>query len=201
MAMNRQPALSAPTVCLARSKKYCLKMLGSRVVPDLLETMNKVFARLTLFSNAFTCAGSVESSTCSSGKPAILPKVSLQHIRTQAGTTHAQQQDVGEVFLLNVSNSGAQFVGMSDLVGSDIEPAHPVGFVRACPERGIVPPEPAHLVACPPVVNVCLNRTGQGLGRLVSLQSVLALISILYSSLLPPEVCQKPRRTGGPRRR
>ena len=63
---------------------------------------------------------------------------------------------------LTSATSGAQFVALSDLVGSDIEPAHPVGFVRACPERGIVPPEPAHLVACPPVVNVCLNRSRSG---------------------------------------
>jgi len=36
------------------SKKYCLKILGSSVDPDLLETMNKVFARSIRFSNAFT---------------------------------------------------------------------------------------------------------------------------------------------------
>ena len=57
MAMKWLPAFSAPTVCFTRSKKYCLKMLGSSVVPDLLETMNNVFARLILFSNALTCAG------------------------------------------------------------------------------------------------------------------------------------------------
>ncbi len=75
MAMKWLPALSAPTTCFVRSKKYCLKMLGSSVLPDLLETMKSVRAISILFSNAFTCAGSVESSTCRSGYPATLPNV------------------------------------------------------------------------------------------------------------------------------
>ena len=50
-------------------------MLGSSVLPDLLETINRVFGISILFSKAFTCAGSVESRTCKSGWPAILPNV------------------------------------------------------------------------------------------------------------------------------
>ena len=75
MAMKRAPASSAPTSCATRSKKYCLRMLGSSVEPDLLETMTSVFFRSTLFSNVLTWAGSVESSTWSSGKPVIFPNV------------------------------------------------------------------------------------------------------------------------------
>jgi hypothetical protein len=52
-------------------------MLGSSVEPDLLETMKSVLFRSTLFSKAFTWAGSVESRTCSSGKPLTFPKVIL----------------------------------------------------------------------------------------------------------------------------
>src|SRR6516164_6521654 len=74
-AMNRLPTSSSPTACLIRSKKYCLKMLGSSVLPDLLDTMQRVFLRSSLFSSSLICAGSVESRTCSSGKPATLPKV------------------------------------------------------------------------------------------------------------------------------
>src|SRR5258707_1905108 len=71
--MNRLPTSASPTICRARSKKYCLKMFGSSVVPDLLETMNRVLARSMLFSIDLIRAGSVESSTCSSGNPGILP--------------------------------------------------------------------------------------------------------------------------------
>ena len=74
-AMNRCPASFAPRTCVTRSKKYCLKMFGSSVPPDLLETIKSVLARSTLFSNVLTCAGSVESRTCSSGKPPTLPNV------------------------------------------------------------------------------------------------------------------------------
>ena len=78
MAMNRLPARSGPSACFTRSKKYALKMLGSSVEPDLLETMNSVFFRSTCSSRAFTCAGSVESRTRSSGEPGTWPKVSRQ---------------------------------------------------------------------------------------------------------------------------
>jgi hypothetical protein len=46
------------------------------VPPDLLETMKSVWARSTASSIARTCAGSVESSTCSFGKPDFLANVS-----------------------------------------------------------------------------------------------------------------------------
>src|SRR5260221_12358128 len=50
-------------------------MLGSSVLPDLLETIQIVLLRSTCASMVLICAGSVESSTCSTGKPLILPKV------------------------------------------------------------------------------------------------------------------------------
>src|SRR5271155_4357901 len=53
-------------------------MLGSSVLPDLLDTRNNVFLRSTLFSNVLICDGSVESSTCSLGKPGFEPNVSAK---------------------------------------------------------------------------------------------------------------------------
>ena len=43
-------ASASPSAAVARSKKYCLKMLGSSVLPDLLETMNSVRFRSTELS-------------------------------------------------------------------------------------------------------------------------------------------------------
>ena len=40
-----------------RSKKYCLKMLGSSVLPDLLETMKRVFCRSSFASKRFDLRG------------------------------------------------------------------------------------------------------------------------------------------------
>ena len=74
-AMNRLPTSFSPTAFFTRSKKYCLKIFGSSVLPDLLDTMHRVFFRSSFFSIALICTGSVESSTCSSGKPATFPKV------------------------------------------------------------------------------------------------------------------------------
>src|SRR5205823_4516245 len=53
----------------------CLNIFGSSVLPDLLDTMQSVFFRSSFFSMALICTGSVESSTCNSGNPAIFPKV------------------------------------------------------------------------------------------------------------------------------
>jgi hypothetical protein len=75
IAMNRSPALPGPTTSFTRSKKCCLKMFGSSVVPDFDDTMNKVRPRSTRASHARTCAGSVESSTESSAQPGTFPKV------------------------------------------------------------------------------------------------------------------------------
>ena len=87
-----------------------------------------------------------------------------QHIRAQTGTAHAQQQDVGEVLYLDVGHRSLELVAVGDLLGGDVEPAHPVGFVRSGPERSIVLPETADLVARAPIFNVRLYRGRQGLG-------------------------------------
>ena len=50
-------------------------------------------------------------------------------------------------FSFLTSASGAELVAVSDLLGGDVEPAQPLGFVRAGPERSVVLPEAADLVA------------------------------------------------------
>ncbi len=77
MASTSWPGCSLSTVFCTRSKKYCLKMFGSSVAPDLLDTMNNVLAMSICFSMDLICAGSVESKTCNSGWPSCLPKVSF----------------------------------------------------------------------------------------------------------------------------
>ena len=69
MAMKRDPTSLAPTARFAHSKKYCFKIFGSSVLPDLLDTMKSVRAGSIVLSIVRICAGSVESSTSSSGRP------------------------------------------------------------------------------------------------------------------------------------
>ena len=73
MAIKRSPTLALPTAWRTRSKKYCLKMFGSSVEPDLLDTIKRDFLRSSLLSSARMCAGSVESRTWSAGNPSIVP--------------------------------------------------------------------------------------------------------------------------------
>src|SRR5215469_12944757 len=75
IAIKWLPAFPAPTAFSISAKKYCLRMFGSRVEPDLLATTASVFVRSTLSRVAFTCAGSVESTMCSTGYPLCGPKV------------------------------------------------------------------------------------------------------------------------------
>ena len=95
MAMNRRPASFSPTICLTRSKKYCLKMFGSSVAPDLLETMKIVVFRSILFSNAHL-SRIRRVQHVELGKPADRAECHPQHFRTQARTAHAEQQRMGE---------------------------------------------------------------------------------------------------------
>ena len=107
-------------------------MLGSRVEPDLLETMNSVFARSTLRSTAWTCAGSVESSTCSSGKPGDLAEGLLPDLGAQAGAAHAQEQRVGEALRLHLGSRAPRRAPRSSSCCATM-PSQPSQLASSCP--------------------------------------------------------------------
>ncbi len=69
MATKWLPAFSCPTASTVFAQKNWKKMLGSSVLPLLLETMNSVCAGSTRLLKDETWTGSVESSTSSSGFP------------------------------------------------------------------------------------------------------------------------------------
>ena len=107
MAMKRLPALSAPMVCFTRSKKYCLKMFGSSVVPDLLETMNRRLRQIDFVLERLDLRriGGIEHVQF--GEAGDLAEGFLQYVGAETGTAHAQQQDVGKIFFLDSGHSGA----------------------------------------------------------------------------------------------
>ena len=69
------------------------------------------------------------------------------------------------------ATAALELVAVGDLLVDDVEPAQPLGFVRAGPERGVVLPEAADFVARAPIVDVRLYRGRQGLGQFVGLQT------------------------------
>src|SRR5213075_2128681 len=123
----------------------------SSVEPDLLETIKKVFARSSLSSDALICTGSVESRTCSRGKPSILPNV-IANTSGQAGTAHAEQENVAETFFLDIFCYALQVAAVSNFVFSNAEPGQPVRFVGAGPQRRIALPQTADLSRSAPIV-------------------------------------------------
>ena len=60
----------------------------------------------------------------------------------------------------------SQLIAVRDLLVGDIEPAEPVGFVGAGPERSIVLPEAADLVAGAPVFKFAFTAAASASGSL-----------------------------------
>ena len=96
--------------------------------------MNSVFAMSTASSIARTCAGSVESSTCSFGKPAAWPKVSASTSGPEARSAHAEHDGIGEFLALHPLGK-ILVVGDVGLGGDAVEPAQPFVLVGAGPDR------------------------------------------------------------------
>ena len=166
MAMKRLPTSFSPTACFTRSKKYCLKIFGSSVLPDLLDTMKIVFARSIRFSMALICAGSVESSTCNSGKPPTVPKVS----RITSGHRLEPPMPRSRAWLnpADFTSSGnlLQVLPVAELSLRHPQPAEPFPLVGAGPYRGVTPPEPAYLAILSPVFDRSIHCGGQAVGEL-----------------------------------
>ena len=135
IAMKRRGASSAPTASRMRSKKYCSKMFGSSVVPDLLETMQTVRVRSSSCSRALTCAGSVESRMRSSGMALAAREREREQLRTEARATHAEQQRVVEARPGDVPRDAVEPLGVRELVLGHVEPAEPLRLVGARPQR------------------------------------------------------------------
>ena len=75
-----------------------------------------------------------------------------QHFRRQAGTAHAEQENVAEAFFLDIFCYALQVAAMSDFVFSNPEPAQPIRFVGAGPERCIALPQTADFSCSAPIV-------------------------------------------------
>ena len=102
MAMNRDPAWSPPTARFAHSKKYCFRILGSSVLPDLLDTMKSVRAGSILLSMVRICAGSVEFEH-QQLRAAVLTSEGLgEHLRPETRSAHAEENDVREALLSHI---------------------------------------------------------------------------------------------------
>ena len=166
MAMKRRPASFRPTSRSTRSKKYCLKMLGSSVEPDLLETMNSVCARSTACSNGLHLrrVGRVEHVQLRETRRS-LPKVVLQHFGAQARSPHAQQAATWEKPAApGRFRDPGQTLNVGQLAVGDAEPAEPLRFVLAGPERRVARPEPPDLALRVPFGQRRLHRSGEPLG-------------------------------------
>ena len=165
MAMNRLPASFAPTSRWTRSKKYCLKMFGSSVEPDLLETMTRVFLRSTLFSNARDLRRVRRIEHVQLGEAVDLSERQLQHFGTEARAPHTEQQDVSEAGTPGRVGHVGQPPEMRQLAIRDAEPSEPLVLALATPNRCVAPPEASDLALCLPFRQRGLYRGGKRLGK------------------------------------
>ena len=167
IATNRFGASAAPTVCFARSKKYCLKMFGSSVLPDLLDTRNKVRPRSMRIRNAGSAPGRSSPAHAASGARFAAESLS-EYLRAEARSTHAEQQHVLEPRALDVVGEVLEVHDPLQLLIDDLQPAEPVGFVCLGPQRGIGGPEPPDLSLLAPVLEGCLDVLLQLVRQLVA---------------------------------
>ena len=162
MAMKRLPASAAPTACLTRSKKYCLKMLGSSVPPDLLDTMKIVFVEIDPAFDRLDLrrVGGIEHVQLR--EAGDLAEGHAHDLRTEARSAHAQQQRMFEPRRLDLLGDALQVLDVRQLVVGDAQPAQPVGFVGAGPQRGVAAPQPPHLLLLLPVIDGGADRVVAG---------------------------------------
>ena len=135
-----------------RAKKYCWKTLGSSVLPDLLATMTSVRSRSTRpFDARPPATGTVESSTCSSGEPGWRPNVRASTSGHRLEPPMPSSSACVKPSRRTPAASAAR-LGQQAAAGLDrVEPAEPLRFVAAGPERGVLVPEPARpAVVVPP---------------------------------------------------
>ena len=86
------------------------------------------------------------------GEAVDLTERHRQHFRRQAGTAHAEQENVAETFFLDIFCYALQVAAVSNFVFSNAEPAQPVRFVGAGPQRRIALPQTADLSRSAPIV-------------------------------------------------
>ena len=129
MAMKRRPASCGPSTAFTRSKKYCLKILGSSVDPDeegVLQ-IDLVLERLHLGR-----VGRIEHVKLREARD--LPEGHLHPFRPEARSPHRQQEDVGEAGAPGHIGNVGQPLDMGQLVVRDAEPAEPLRFILAGPQ-------------------------------------------------------------------
>ena len=154
------------TDCLLRDlKEVLLEDVGFKGSAGLARNNKSVFAGSILFSIVLICAGSVESSTCSCGKPGILAIGQSKDVWTQTRSAHAKQQDVGKLAVLGIVGYGFQVCAVRDLFVGDAEPSEPVCLVGSGPERGVVFPQASNFSIGTPVIEVFFYEAARSVGR------------------------------------
>ena len=107
--------------------------------------MNSVGARSIRASTARTWAGSVESRTSSSGKPAIRPKVGCSTSGQRLDPPIPSRTAWVKPSRRTSSWTRRRCSTCGQLVVDDVEPAEPACLVGARPEGGVLRPQPPDL--------------------------------------------------------
>ena len=109
-----------------------------------------------------------------------------QNFRAQARSAHPEQQHMLKAAGLHFLRELRQLIVLRDLLIDDIEPAQPVGFVAAGPERGIALPQTLHLAARLPIGDRGFHSRGQRFrqGSLQLAHKIYPFCCVFFSVLL-----------------
>ena len=143
-------------------------MFGSRVEPDLLETMKRVLRQIDLGFHGADLRGIGGVEHVQAGEAGEMAEGQRQHFRTQAGAAHAEQQNIVKAAVAHIARDLLKLGEVGELVVDDAEPTHPEALVFSGPQRGVPGPQPADFIVRLPVgeglldggLLVCGQRVG-----------------------------------------
>src|SRR5215471_10873169 len=175
--------------CLLRSyglfrslKKVLLENVRLERAPTLAGDDEQSLADVNLLLKRLDLRGVRRIEHMQLGKPGNRSKGHPQHFRTEAGSSHAEQQHVLESGLFYLFRDVLQLFALRNLFFDDIEPAQPLGFVFARPERGVTLPQTFHFSAGLPLAQGGFHRSGQRLreGGLESAHTCFPFVCVLF---------------------
>ena len=107
----------------------------------MLETMNSVDSRSSPSSRAPDLPRISRVENLETREALLGSEAPAQDLGTEARTSHAQNDDIGEIVVLDLPGELQERLDLGALLTDDVEPPEPARLVAARPQRGIPSPD------------------------------------------------------------
>ena len=164
MATKRRAASAGPRTAATRVEEVLLEGARLERAPGLAgdDHQRAIEVDAALERGDLRRDGRVEDVQL--GRAGLASEGASQHLGTQAGAAHAEQQRVREAVPADAGGDVPER-GQERAAGVDgAEPAEPPGFVGAGPERRVLVPQPARAAGAVPLLRRPAHLIGQRRG-------------------------------------